>query len=248
MGISQLSLLLLPSLLFPSHIVSSSLKMSAPIEYRNSVTPKPYELAPMPPALSFEDYKALTEEWTAAEECYEEAVGRHNDWKTVHAKEARAGKLRQDKLARLLKVEALKKEKEEAERRAEEERKAEAKRKEDERVAKKLKEKEEAAEHKRLADLKEKEDREKEQEKEDEANELALQAAGVPSASDGDTKADPADPKTAAMTELRRRRSIAKGKKRVEIMEPRKRKFRSDSMVDDSGEEGGCALGGAVEP
>ncbi len=59
----------------------------------------------------------LTEERTATEECYKEAVGRHNDWKTACAKEARAEKLRQDKLARLLKVEALKKEKEEAERR-----------------------------------------------------------------------------------------------------------------------------------
>ncbi len=93
-----------------------------------------------------------------------------------------------------------------------------------------------------MVDLKEKEDREKEQEKEDEVNELALQAAGVPSASDGDTEADPADPKTAAMTELRRRRSVAKGKKRAEPMELRKYKFRSDSVVDDSGEEGGCAL------
>ncbi len=76
-----------------------------------------------------------------------------------------------------------------------------------------MQEKEEAAECKWLADLKEKEDREKE--REDEVNELALQAAGIPSASDGDTEADPADPKTATMTELRRRRSIAKGKKRA---------------------------------
>ncbi len=150
--------------------------MSAPIEYRDSVTPEPYESAPTPPALSFKDYKALTEERTATEERYEEAIGRHDDWKTVRAKEARAEKLRQDKLVCLLKVEALKKEKEEAERRAEEERKAEAKRKEDERVAKELQEKEEAVERKRLADLKEEEDREKEQEREDEANELALQA------------------------------------------------------------------------
>ncbi len=99
-----------------------------------------------------------------------------------------------------------------------------------------------------MVDLKEKEDREKEQEKEDEVNELALQAAGVPSASDGDTEADPEDPKTAAMTELRRRRSIVKGKKRVETVGPRKHKFRSDSVVDDSGEEGGCALAGPSSP
>ncbi len=128
-GILQLNLILLPSLLFPSIILSSSSGMSAPIKYGDSVTPKPYESAPTPPELSFEDYKALTEEWTATEERYEEAVGRHNDWKTAQAKEAWAEKLRLDKLACLLKVEALKKEKEEAERKAEE------KRKEDERIA-----------------------------------------------------------------------------------------------------------------
>ncbi len=123
-------------------------------------------------------------------------------------------KLRQDKLVRLLKVEALKKEKEEAERRAEEERKAEVKRKEDERVAKELKEKEEAVERKRLEDLEAKE-KEKEKEKEDEVNKLALQVAGAPSASDGDIEEDLADPKTAAMAKLRKRRAITKGKKRA---------------------------------
>ncbi len=40
-------------------------------------------------------------------------------------------------------------------------------------------------------------------EKEDEANELALQAAGALSASDRDSKMDPADPKMAAMAELK---------------------------------------------
>ncbi len=96
--------------------------MSAPVEYRDSATPEPYESAPTPPDLSFEDYKALTEEWTAAEEQYEEAVTRHDGWKTARAKEAQAEKLKQDKLARQLKVEALKKEKEEVERKAEEKR------------------------------------------------------------------------------------------------------------------------------
>ncbi len=31
-------------------------------------------------------------------------------------------------------------------------------------------------------------------------------------------------------------------------MEPRKRKIRSDSVVDDSGEEGGCTLAGPSSP
>ncbi len=108
-------------------------------------------------------------------------------------------------MAHLLKVEALKKEKEEAEKRAEEEQKAQEKRKE-ERIAKELQEQEAATEHKWLADLKEKEDEEKakEMEKEDEANEAVLQAAGAPSASDRDSEADPADLKTATMAELRR--------------------------------------------
>ncbi len=38
------------------------------------------------------------------EEHYEEAVGQHDDWKTARAKEARAEKLRQDKLPVCLKL------------------------------------------------------------------------------------------------------------------------------------------------
>ncbi len=55
-----------------------------------------------------------------------------------------------------------------------------------------------------MADLKE---------KEDEANKLALQATGVPSASDRDAEQDPVDPKIAVMAELKRRCKITKGKK-----------------------------------
>ena len=137
--------------------------MSAPVEYRDSATPEPYESAPTPPDLSFEDYKVLTEERTAAEEQYEEAITRHDDWKTARAKEAQAEKLKQDKLAHQLKVEALKKEKEEAERKAEEKRleeqqiRLEAK-KEAALALEKEREQQEATEHQRLADLKEKEE------------------------------------------------------------------------------------------
>ncbi len=116
-------------------------------------------------------------------------------------------------------METLRKEKLEAERRVEEERKAKEKRKEDERIAKELQEQEEAVEHKQLADLKE-----KEKEKEDEANEAALQTAGAPSVSDGDSEADPVDPKMATMAELRRRRKITKGKKKANALEPHKHK------------------------
>ncbi len=165
--------------------------------------------------------------------------------KTTRAKEARVEKLRQDKLACLLKVEALKKEKEEAERRVEEEQKAEAKRKEDERVAKELKEKEEVVERKRLEDL---EAKEKEKEKEDEANELALQVVGALSASDGDTEENLADLKIAAMAELRKRRAITEGKKRAHSAGSRKHKVRSASLVDDSEVEGGNVLAGPSTP
>ncbi len=247
MGILQLNLVFSPSVLLPCYILSSLFKMSAPIEYRDSITPEPYESAPMPPELSFEDYKALTEERTATEECYKEAVGQHDDWKTTRAKEARAEKLQQDKLACLLKVEALKKEKEEAERRAEEEQKAEEKRKEDERVARELKEKEEAAERRRLEDLEAKE-KEKEKEKEDKVNKLVLQAAGVPSASDGDAEVDLAALKTAAMAELRRRRRITKEKKKADDPGSQKRKVQSASRVEDSEDETGGASAGPSSP
>ncbi len=154
-------------------------------------------------------------------------------------------KLKQDKQACLLKIEALKKEKEEAER------KAELKRQEDkqllleaEKAVRELKEREDAAEHKQLDDLKAKKDKQKE--KEDEAIELALVAAGAPSASDGDSKADPVDLKTAAMAELRKRRKVTKGKKRADTAEPQKHKFWSASVVEDSGEEGGGASVGLL--
>ncbi len=140
-------------------------------------------------------------------------------------------RLRKEKEVGQLKVELLRQEKLEAERkveekRLEEERKAKEKRKEDERVVKELQEKEEAMEHKQLADLKEIEDKEKEKEKEkeDEANEMALQAAGAPSASDGDSEADLADLKMATMAELRRRHKITKGKKKADSLEPHKHK------------------------
>ncbi len=151
MGILQLNLVLSPSVLFPCYILSSSFKMSVPIIYCASVTPKPYTLAPTPPSLTFEEYKALAIEQSTVEEAHME-------------------RLRKEKEACQLKVELLRQEILEAERkveekRLEEEQKAEEKRKEDERVAKELQEKEEAVEHKWLADLKEMEDKEKERKK-----------------------------------------------------------------------------------
>ncbi len=95
----------------------------------------------------------------------------------------------------------------------------------------------------------EQEDKEKEKEnkKEDEANELMLQVAGAPSASDRDAEQDPADPKTVTMAELKRRCKITKGKKKVEPMGSQKRKFWSASMVE-SEEEDRVALAGPSTP
>ncbi|KAK0235256.1 hypothetical protein EDD85DRAFT_792118 [Armillaria nabsnona] len=95
--------------------------MLAPIEYCDSATPKPYELALTPTDLSVEDYEVLTEEWTTMEEMYEEAAR--------EAKEVYAEKLRQDKEACAAKVELLKHQKLEAEQKEE---KKKEKEKEDE--------------------------------------------------------------------------------------------------------------------
>ncbi len=90
-----------------------------------------------------------------------------------------------------------------------------------------------------MADLKE---------KEDEANELVLQAAGALSVSDRDSEVDLVDLKTAPMDELKRRWRITKGKKREHTMESQKWKVQSASLVDDSGVEGGDALVGLSMP
>ncbi len=171
------------------------------------------------------------------EEHYEEAVSQHDDWKTAKTKEAWVEQLKQDKKVCLLKVKALKKEKLEAERKAEE------KRQENERcqLEKKLKEKEEAKEHQWLADLQAKE---KEKKKEDAENEERLKAAALPSETDGDVETDLADPKMAAIAELRQKQKIAKGKKRVVTVEPCKHKFWSASVVEESeGEAEGASAG-----
>ncbi len=151
-------------------------------------------------------------------------------------------RLRKEKEACQLKVEVLRQEKLEAERKVEE------KRLEDERIqleAEKEKElalereMQEAMKRQRLADWKEKEDKEKEKKKkkEDEANEMVLQAVGALSASDGDSEADLADLKMAAMAELRRRQRIMKGKKKVDAPESWKCKIQSANRVEESKDE-----------
>ncbi len=90
--------------------------MPAPLEYCDSVTPEPYVLAPTPPSLTFEEYKVLAIEQSTAEEKYDEAVNKHEEWKTAKAKKAHVERLRKEKEACRLKVEVLRQEKIEAER------------------------------------------------------------------------------------------------------------------------------------
>ncbi|PBK92660.1 hypothetical protein ARMGADRAFT_1080729 [Armillaria gallica] len=150
----------------------------------------------IPPDLLLKDYKALTNK----------------------AKEAWVEKLKQNKLVHLLKVEALKKEKEETERKAEEKRqedeqlwlkaeKAEAKRKENEWLQ--LKAETQALESQQLDKLAKEKKKKKKKEQENKENELALQAAGALSVSDSDSEMDPVDLKAATMAKLKRRQKIA---------------------------------------
>ncbi len=161
-------------------------------------------------------------------------------------------RLKKEKEAHQLKVEVLRQEKLEAERKVEEKRLEEERlwlEAEKEKALALEREKEVAAEHQRLADLKEQEKaKKKKKEREDEANELALLAAGAPLASDGNSKSDPTDPKAIAMAELKRKHEIAKGKKRERTAEPRKRKLQSASTVDDSEVESGNASAGLSTP
>ncbi len=94
--------------------------------------------------------------------------------------------------------------------------------------------------------MKEQEDKEKE--KEDEVNEMALQAADALSASNGDLEMDPADLKMATMDELKRRWRITKGKNKAEALESRKHKIWSASRVEESEDEAGGALVGSSTP
>ncbi|PBL01899.1 hypothetical protein ARMGADRAFT_1023278 [Armillaria gallica] len=113
--------------------------MSAPIKYCDFVTPEPYTSALTPHSLTFEKYEALVIEQSTMEEKYDEAINKHKEWKMAKAKE--------------LKVEVLRQEKIEAERKVKDEQIwLEA-----EEVAQELKKREEAVEHKQIEDLEAKE-------------------------------------------------------------------------------------------
>ncbi|PBK67352.1 hypothetical protein ARMSODRAFT_1020832 [Armillaria solidipes] len=145
--------------------------MSNPTEYCLSISPEPYETAPTPEGLTFEEYKLLTNERTATEEKYAEAVGAHEVWKTTKAKEAQLAKLELDKKVWSDKLKVLQK--------AEEQKAAEARKKEKERQAALLKEQQDAADKKKKDDLrKEKEEKEaaKKQRKEQKKVEKAAKA------------------------------------------------------------------------
>ncbi|PBK73765.1 hypothetical protein ARMSODRAFT_972142 [Armillaria solidipes] len=61
--------------------------MSNTIKHCQSATPESYESVPTLEGLTSDQYKLLTEEHTATEEKYEEAVGAHDEWKAAKAKE-----------------------------------------------------------------------------------------------------------------------------------------------------------------
>ncbi|SJL07240.1 uncharacterized protein ARMOST_10583 [Armillaria ostoyae] len=193
--------------------------MSSSNEYRLSTTPEPYESAPMPPNLTAEEYKALTAERAAEEERYDEAVGKHEGWKAMKAKEAQAAKLE------VLRQQELEKEKEQLWLEAEERQwKLDLEKKEQEEAAAK-KASEEAAAKKKQDDL------DRERERQDEENEDLLAAAGVPpSGEDGDSELDP----------------IAEGKKKARSTESRKRKVRLTSLVESGEEDGNVSAGPSV--
>ncbi|SJL07241.1 uncharacterized protein ARMOST_10584 [Armillaria ostoyae] len=87
--------------------------MSFSIEYCHSVTPKLYEPTPTPPELTFEEYKVLMSEQASVEENDSVAMGVHEEWKVVKAKEAYLEKLKVDKEAQAEKLKVLQKKKEE---------------------------------------------------------------------------------------------------------------------------------------
>ncbi|SJL04359.1 uncharacterized protein ARMOST_07725 [Armillaria ostoyae] len=99
--------------------------MSSSIEYRHSVTPEPYEPAPMPPELTFEEYEVLVSEQASTEENYLAAMGTHEEWKVEKVKEARLEKLKVDREAWAEKLKVLQKKEEEW--KAEEKRQADEK-------------------------------------------------------------------------------------------------------------------------
>ncbi|SJL00829.1 uncharacterized protein ARMOST_04143 [Armillaria ostoyae] len=229
--------------------------MSNSTEYRLSASPEPYETAPTPEGLSFEEYKLLTDERTAVEEKYAEAVGAHKAWKTAKAKEARLAKLELDKKARLDKLQVLQK--------AEEERKAvEARKKEEERQAALLKEQQDAAEKKKKDDLRKKEKEEKEaakkQRKEQKKAEKAAKAAesdkGKDAAAaaellreergtDADTEGEQSEASEAKALQKLREKRDSKRKATVpavstaEKNKKRKRATKSASVVESGTEE-----------
>ncbi|KAK0437058.1 hypothetical protein EV421DRAFT_1907600 [Armillaria borealis] len=192
MRISQLNLLLSPSLFLSSLIPAHCLQCWPSIEYHQSATPKLYKSALTPSNLTTDNYKTLTAKRAAAEERYDEAL-KEIAWA------AKLEALRQQELEKeWLWLEAEEKEQLQLEAK-EKERQLDLKKKEQENIM----------ERKCLDNL------EKEKEKEDEENENLLAAAGIQSGKDGDSESDPVDPKTVAMAELRRRCKIAEGKKKA---------------------------------
>ncbi len=70
-----------------------------------------------------------------------------------------------------------------------------------------------------------------------------MQEAGIPSASEGDSKSDLVNPKTIAMPKLKRKQEIVKGKRKVGTVELWEWKFQSVSVMDSEEEEENMSVG-----
>ncbi|KAK0447496.1 uncharacterized protein EV420DRAFT_1568957, partial [Desarmillaria tabescens] len=232
--------------------------MSSTIEYRASMTPEPYEPAPMPEDIRPEDLEAFYDERDAAEKAREDAAEAHEAWKVQKQKEEKRRALelerREKKLAQERKVAEAKarkerEEREAAEKKRQEEAEAKAKAEVVGTEQRRLEEEARALEERRAAEKKKLEGEAKakalvEASKAAEAEKEKGKVDGnegskVGSGSDGDDEWEK-DPKGKALKKLVKQRKDRKGKGKATDSEAvdvsRKHKIKSSAVVV-SGEE-----------
>ncbi|KAK0444198.1 uncharacterized protein EV420DRAFT_1574732 [Desarmillaria tabescens] len=232
--------------------------MASTVEYRASMTPEPYEPAPMPEDIRPEDLEAFYDEWDAAEKAREDAAEAHEAWKVQKQKEEKRQALelerREKKLVQERKVAEAKarKEREEweaVERKRQEEAEAKARAEAAAAEQRRLEEEARALEERRAAKKKKLEGEAKakalvEASKATEAKKEKEKVGGdegskIGSGSDGDDEREK-DPKGKALKKLVKQRKDRKGKGKVTNSEAadvsRKRKIKSSAVVV-SGEE-----------
>ncbi|PBK71787.1 hypothetical protein ARMSODRAFT_973361 [Armillaria solidipes] len=185
--------------------------MSSANEYCCSITPEPYEPAPTPFKLTFEEYKVL--------------VSAHEEWKVAKGKEAHEEKLRMDQEAQKAKVEALR---QAAEKKKEDEWLAEEKWLADEKELQYLaevKQQKEAVEKKKHNDLKKKKEKKKLRKDKERGT-------------DGDTEREKSEASKEKALKRLKEKQDSKWKATVPAGPKRKHATKSSSMVADSDKEG----------